>query len=68
MTEQLDEKIKAYVKHQTEIKENFIAIYLQKTGYKIEDIVLIEQHDGNLIRWWCELRNTVNVPAENTEA
>ena len=45
----MEDTLTWYIHKQAEAKENFVAVYLKETGLKVDDIVLVEQHDGNTI-------------------
>jgi hypothetical protein len=38
--------------------EAFAAAYLSLTDIPPEEAVLVEQRDGNIIRWWFERKET----------
>jgi len=60
IVKELRELIKSYAKARTEFIENYLAIYLTRTGLDVEDIELVEEQskDGMKIIWYCRKRTT----------
>ncbi len=54
----VDEYIKSIILERLQNQEHFIAHYLNSTGYRIQDIELVEQRskDGFSFSWYCRLK------------
>ena len=53
---ELDLMLKEYAKKRAEAIENYIACYINQTGLKVDEIILVEQKsdDDLRIEWHCE--------------